>query len=161
MVYLNAPVLDTLLGAMPRHQSTCHRKESSPTQAQSDGGRRLATMVLDHSLRRGRFRTVACMLVLLVSCLFVLLKSPPASLSKRPAPTFAAVPNWPRVGSDLNPTFADISGLHVDVDDSIWIIQRYRMRTNKHKLPPVLHFSADGELLDAWGGPSASHDCNR
>jgi DNA-binding beta-propeller fold protein YncE len=83
------------------------------------------------------------------------------------APKFEVDPFWPKplpnhwvMGSAI--------GVHVDTDDSVWIVHRsetvqatLRQVETKQGLccaaaPPVLHFNADGTLMDAWGGPPAN-----
>eukprot|EP00966_Prymnesium_polylepis_P220556 5102033-Prymnesium_polylepis.1 len=68
-------------------------------------------------------------------------------------------PAWPtsRAGGTAL-ELADISGLHVDVDDSVWVIQRYANALNTLGLPPVLRFSAAGDLISSWGGQSDAYD---
>lgn len=101
-------------------------------------------------------------------------------------PHFIADPAWPKPLPN-NWTFGQIAGVHVDSDDTIWVLQRSRSLTTEEAglleatgtgengedvsalghprpfgpitdccapAPAVMQFDQEGNLLQAWGGPS-------
>ena len=91
-----------------------------------------------------------------------------------PAPTFAVDPWWPKpLPNDW--ILGQVAGVHVDVDDHVWIVQRPRTLTERElgasqepplsnccvAAPPVLEFDLSGNLLRAWGGPGDGYDWPR
>ena len=78
---------------------------------------------------------------------------------------------WPKMlPGDL--IIGQVSGIAVDADDSVWIVHRPKSLSSDDiglvqdppqslccmPAPSVLHFSVEGELLAAWGGPSWDRD---
>ena len=74
------------------------------------------------------------------------------------APRFEVDPSWPKRAKGRPLHVGDIGGVHVDTDDSVWIVQRYRGRFNEERLSPVLRFSAAGDVISGWGGTSPLYD---
>jgi len=84
----------------------------------------------------------------------------------RPIPRFQVDAAWPVVPDDL--ILGQVSGLSVDKDDNVWILQRPNSLgfsdTGLAQNPPiavccrpaphVIRFSPDGAYLDGWGGPA-------
>jgi hypothetical protein len=81
-------------------------------------------------------------------------------------PMFKADADWPDLPADT--ILGQVPGLSVDDEDTVWIIQRPnsldKTEAGLDQDPPivvacckaaphVLRFSADGALLNAWGGP--------
>jgi hypothetical protein len=86
-------------------------------------------------------------------------------------PRFAVDPAWPKP-LPHNWRMGQAPGVAVDRRDHIWVIQRPRTLTTDERgaalnpprslccapAPPVLEFDAQGNLLQAWGGPGAGYD---
>jgi len=98
-----------------------------------------------------------------------------ASAATSSAPTFAVDPDWPKPLPNKW-ILGQVSGIAVDADDHVWLIQRPGSLTEDEKgaaldppvskcclpAPPVMEIDADGKLLRAWGGPGKGYDwpCN-
>ncbi len=81
--------------------------------------------------------------------------------------TYQVDTDWPAMLPE-SLIIGQVAGIAVDANDSIWVLHRPKSISNDEKglvlnppvslccrpAPAVLHFSADGELLDSWGGPS-------
>ncbi len=86
-------------------------------------------------------------------------------------PRFAVDPFWPRPLPNRW-LFGQVSGVAVDGQDHVWIIQRPKTLTEDERgatlspprneccvpAPPVMEFDNAGNLLQAWGGPGAGYD---
>jgi DNA-binding beta-propeller fold protein YncE len=86
-------------------------------------------------------------------------------------PRFEVDASWPRTLPN-NWIMGQASGVAVDAQDRIWVIQRPRSLTDDEKAaslnpprskccvpaPPVLVFEPDGKLIRAWGGPGEGYD---
>src|SRR5256885_261337 len=84
---------------------------------------------------------------------------------------FTVDAKWPRQLPN-NWILGQVSGIAVDADDHVWLLQRPGSLTEDEKgaalkppqskcclpAPPVLEFDADGKLLRAWGGPGNGYD---
>jgi len=84
---------------------------------------------------------------------------------------FAVDPSWPKPMPN-NWILGQVSGIAVDGNDHIWLIQRPGSLTEDEKgaaldppvskccrpAPPVMEFDADGNLLQGWGGPGRGYD---
>jgi len=84
---------------------------------------------------------------------------------------FTVDPKWPKPLPN-NWILGQVSGISVDADDHVWLLQRPGSLTEDEKgaalkppqskcclpAPPVLEFDADGKLLRAWGGPGNGYD---
>lgn len=87
------------------------------------------------------------------------------------APKFKVDASWPQPLPN-NWIMGQASGVAVDADDHVWVIQRPRTLTDDEKAasftpprtkccvpaPPVMEFDAQGKLLRAWGGPGQGYD---
>jgi len=87
------------------------------------------------------------------------------------APKFQVDPSWPKTLPN-NWIMGQASGVAVDAQDHIWVIQRPRSLTDDEKAasfdpprakcckpaPPVMEFDQEGNLLRAWGGPGQGYD---
>jgi hypothetical protein len=87
------------------------------------------------------------------------------------APQYRYDPTWPQLPLPNGWTFQGITGMYVDADDVIWVLQRprdfdrdatqdYASRNPPsarccNKPPAVMAFDVDGRLLHAWGDPEA------
>ena len=85
-------------------------------------------------------------------------------------PQFAVDPYWPKPLPN-NWLLGEIGGIAVDSRDHIWVYQRPRSLTDDEKgaavnprtskccvpAPPVMEFDAEGNLLQAWGGPGEGY----
>jgi hypothetical protein len=94
-----------------------------------------------------------------------------ASGQTRDAPEYRYDPTWPKLPLPNAWTFEGITGLFVDRDDVVWVLQRPRdfdRDTSENyaslatpsarccrKPPAVLAFDVAGNLLHAWGDPAA------
>jgi hypothetical protein len=95
----------------------------------------------------------------------------PSSANRNEAPSFAVDPSWPKPLPN-NWILGQVSGIAVDADDHVWLIQRPGSLTEDEKgasldppiskccvpAPPVMEIDADGKLLRAWGGPGRGYD---
>ena len=86
-------------------------------------------------------------------------------------PRFAVDPYWPKP-LPKNWILGQIGGIAVGPDDHIWVLQRPRTLTDDERgavvvpptakccapAPSVLEFDADGNLLQAWGGPGEGYE---
>jgi DNA-binding beta-propeller fold protein YncE len=86
-------------------------------------------------------------------------------------PQFQVDPSWPKTLPN-NWIMGQASGVAVDAQDHIWVIQRPRTLTDDEKAasfnpprakccmpaPPVLVFDQEGNLLKSWGGPGQGYD---
>ena len=86
-------------------------------------------------------------------------------------PRFQVDPAWPKtLPNDW--IMGQASGVAVDAQDHVWVVQRPRTLTDDEKAasldpprtkccrpaPPVLEFDQSGALLRSWGGPGAGYD---
>src|SRR5438132_13611735 len=56
---------------------------------------------------------------------------------------------------------AIVSSTWIDEQDHLWVLQRPNTLSAEEKLkaaPPVLEFDAEGNFIQAWGGPGAGYD---
>jgi hypothetical protein len=89
------------------------------------------------------------------------------ALAQAPQPHFKVDPYWPKELPN-NWIVGQISGITVDSNDHIWVLQRPLSNTPdeisadpsspRHAMccfpaPPVLVFDVEGTLLKSWGGP--------
>jgi DNA-binding beta-propeller fold protein YncE len=86
------------------------------------------------------------------------------------APRFVVDPFWPKPLPNRW-LVGQVSGVAVDRHDHVWIVQRPRTLTDDERgaalspprseccvpAPPVLEFDANGNLVQAWGGPGAGY----
>jgi len=86
-------------------------------------------------------------------------------------PRFHVDAAWPKPLPN-NWILGQVSGVAVDADDHVWVLQRPRSLTEDEAgaglnppqskcclpAPPVLEFDAAGNLLRSWGGPGAGYD---
>ena len=84
---------------------------------------------------------------------------------------FAVDPFWPKALPN-NWILGQVSGIAVDGDDHVWVLQRPGSLTEDEKgaalnppvskccvqAPPVMEFDAEGKLLRSWGGPGRGYD---
>jgi hypothetical protein len=83
-------------------------------------------------------------------------------------------PFWPKPLPN-NWIVGQVSGVHVDSDDHVWIVQRPNSLSDREvaatqdppgskccfPAPPVLEFDQSGNVLRAWGGPGDGYDWPR
>jgi DNA-binding beta-propeller fold protein YncE len=93
------------------------------------------------------------------------------SLQAADQPKFQVDPAWPKPLPN-NWIMGQPSGISVDGDDHIWVVQRPRSLTDDEKAasfspprskccipaPPVLEFDQQGNLLRSWGGKGEGYD---
>jgi hypothetical protein len=89
-------------------------------------------------------------------------------------PQFMVDPFWPKPLPN-NWILGQVSGVHVDSDDHVWIVQRPNSLSDREvgatqdppsskccfPAPPVLEFDQSGNVLRAWGGPGEGYDWPR
>ena len=87
------------------------------------------------------------------------------------APKFTVDPFWPRPLPNRW-LLGQVSGVAVDAQDHVWIVQRPRTLTDDERgaaltpprstccvpAPPVLEFDAAGNVVRGWGGPGPGYD---
>jgi DNA-binding beta-propeller fold protein YncE len=109
------------------------------------------------------------------ACLLALaaLLASPSAAQRAPgvAPKFRVDPAWPRPLPNRW-LLGQVSGVAVDANDHVWIVQRPRTLTEDERgaaltpprsscclpAPPVMEFDAEGALVQAWGGPGTGYD---
>ncbi|MBS0644788.1 MAG: hypothetical protein JSS43_33385 [Proteobacteria bacterium] len=82
------------------------------------------------------------------------------ALSCRPAvsaeaPAYRPDPGWPQP-LPHGWVLGQVSGVSVDRDDTVWIIQR--PVKGPHAAPPVIAFTPAGVVMASWGGPGKGYD---
>ena len=97
--------------------------------------------------------------------------APGNSIAGSGTPSFHVDVSWPRPLPN-NWILGQVSGVAVDAEDHIWVLQRPRSLSEDEAgaaakppqskcclpAPPVLEFDAAGRLLRSWGGPGAGYD---
>jgi len=77
------------------------------------------------------------------------------------APRFVVDPAWPKPLPN-HWRLGQVSGVAVDARDHVWIVQRPKtMTATDHgavAAPPVIEFDAEGNVVQAWGGPGSGYD---
>ena len=73
------------------------------------------------------------------------------------APKFTVDPHWP-AKLPQGWTLGEVSGIAVDAQDNVWIVQRSIKQKTAHDAPPVIEFDPSGRVLRAWGGPGQGYD---
>ena len=74
-------------------------------------------------------------------------------------PKFRAEGSWPKLPSKW--IMAIVSSTWIDDQDHLWVLQRPNTLSAEEKpkaAPPVLEFDAQGNFIQAWGGPGAGYD---
>ena len=83
------------------------------------------------------------------------------------APSYQVDPMWPKMPKQW--ILGQVSGLDVDAEDHVWIIQRpWSLNTDEKaknpeaecctEAPPVMEFDATGNYLQGWGGEAAGYE---
>lgn len=86
-------------------------------------------------------------------------------------PKFEVDPSWPKPLPN-NWTLGQVAGVAVDEHDHVWIMQRPRSLSRLEKAaasnppaakccvpaPPIIEFDAEGNVVQAWGGPGEGYD---
>lgn len=89
-----------------------------------------------------------------------------AAQSAGTPPVFQVDPSWPKLPKQW--ILGQVSGVAVDAQDHIWIIQRpWSLNSDEEKknpeaecceaAPPVMEFDAAGNYLQGWGGEPQDH----
>jgi DNA-binding beta-propeller fold protein YncE len=122
--------------------------------------------------RTQRLAATLALLTLLIA--LVALDGPPASAQRAGdglAPRFQVDPFWPKPLPNRW-ILGQVAGVAVDAQDHVWIVQRPKSLTEDERgatlspprslccapAPPVMEFDAEGNLLQAWGGPGPGFD---
>src|ERR1043165_10007904 len=74
-------------------------------------------------------------------------------------PRFRAEGSWPKLPNKW--IMAVVSSTWIDDQDHLWVLQRPNTLSAEEKpkaAPPVLEFDAEGNFIQAWGGPAAGYD---
>jgi hypothetical protein len=85
-----------------------------------------------------------------------------AQTAVREIPTFALDTSWPKKLPN-NWVLGSVSGINVDAQDHVWLITRPREKVNAAQkagvaAPPVVELDAQGNFIQAWGGPGAGYE---
>jgi hypothetical protein len=74
-------------------------------------------------------------------------------------PSFQVDPTWPK-RLPTNWELGSLSGIDVDADDHVWVIQRPPSKPDAGMIPapPVLEYDAAGKLIESWGGPGPNYE---
>jgi DNA-binding beta-propeller fold protein YncE len=106
-----------------------------------------------------------------IAALFALVCLTVPAIADEVPPKFEVDAAWPKTLPN-NWILGQSAGVAVDAQDNVWIIQRPKTVTDDEKAasftpprtkccvpaPPVMQFSSDGTLLQAWGGPGQGYD---
>lgn len=82
-----------------------------------------------------------------------------AGTSVQQVPKFRAEGSWPKLPSQW--VMAIVSSTWIDEQDHLWVLQRPNTLSDEEKpraAPPVLEFDAEGNFIQAWGGPGEGYD---
>lgn len=74
-------------------------------------------------------------------------------------PMFRVEPAWPKFPGQW--ILAITSSTAIDEQDHLWVLQRPNTLSAEEKAraaPPVLEFDAEGNFIQAWGGPGPGYD---
>src|SRR5258706_1685275 len=74
-------------------------------------------------------------------------------------PKFRAEGSWPKLPGKW--IMAIVSSTWIDEQDHLWVMKRPNTLSAEEKrkaAPPVLEFDAEGNFIQAWGGPGAGYD---
>lgn len=123
-----------------------------------------------NSIRDALDRVV--LFIIVICCLFAATSPKGFAQAVPPVPKYRVDPLWPKQ-LPHNWVMGQVSGLAVDTEDHIWVLQRPGSDTPdeigeassspRHAMcclpaPPVLEFDTKGNLLKAWGGPGKGYD---
>jgi DNA-binding beta-propeller fold protein YncE len=106
-----------------------------------------------------------------LACIALAACATASSETRTGSAVFAVDPSWPRPLPN-NWILGQVSGIAVDANDHVWLIQRPTSLTEDEKgaaldppvskccvpAPPVMEFDAEGNLVRAWGGPGRGYD---
>jgi hypothetical protein len=118
-----------------------------------------------------RFAAALCAALLVGCAALVSCASQRAGGGDSAAPRFHVDPAWPQPLPN-NWILGQVSGVAVDGDDHVWVLQRPRSLSEDEAgaalnppqakcclaALPVLEFDPVGRLLRSWGGPGAGYD---
>jgi DNA-binding beta-propeller fold protein YncE len=74
-------------------------------------------------------------------------------------PKFRAEGSWPKLPSQW--VMGIVSSTWIDEQDHLWVLQRPNTLSDEERpraAPPVLEFDAEGNFIQAWGGPGTGYD---
>jgi DNA-binding beta-propeller fold protein YncE len=77
----------------------------------------------------------------------------------REVPRFRVDPSWPTIPGKW--VLGEVSSVSIDAQDHVWVLQRPGTLEPAEKpkaAPPVLEFDANGNLVQAWGGPGQGYE---
>jgi DNA-binding beta-propeller fold protein YncE len=114
--------------------------------------------------------TVTSLAIFVVSVAFAQVKNQSKKIDS-PIPEYAVDPYWPKALPN-EWILGQVSGIAVDPQNHIWIIQRPRTLTPDElaatftppnsrccrPAPPVIEFDEAGNILQAWGGPGEGYN---
>ena len=86
-------------------------------------------------------------------------QTPPPEESVSGVPQFEVDPAWLKMPDDW--VLGTSINVSVDRRDHVWIIHRFRRVSDDLRdrvAPPILEFDADGNFVQAWGGPSEDYE---
>ena len=82
-----------------------------------------------------------------------------SGMAARSIPTFRVDPNWPQVPANWR--LGEVSSIDIDADGNAWLLHRpWTLPADEAHMaaPQVLGFDAEGNFLDAWGGPGDGYE---
>ena len=74
-------------------------------------------------------------------------------------PMFQVDPSWPKVPAKWK--LGDASSIGIDAQDHVWVLHRPRTLPADQAAmaaPPVMVFDAEGNFIQAWGGPGSGYE---
>ena len=114
---------------------------------------------------RKRFQTIAILSVTIVAMVaggrkaLEVTASAQAGAALTQIPRFRAEGSWAKLPGKW--IMAIVSSTWIDEQDHLWVLQRPGTLSAAEKpkaAPPVLEFDAQGNFIQAWGGPGAGYD---
>ena len=83
----------------------------------------------------------------------------PMAMAERLMPRFEVDPSWPMLPNDW--VLGSVASVDVDSRDHVWVYHRPRSvdeAEQANSAPAVLEFDAEGDFVQAWGGPGDGYD---
>ena len=81
------------------------------------------------------------------------------AVAERLMPRFEVDPSWPMLPNDW--VLGSVASVDVDSRDHVWVYHRPRSvdeAEQANSAPAVLEFDAEGDFVQAWGGPGDGYD---
>ena len=84
---------------------------------------------------------------------------PSAARPANQVPKFRVDPAWPKIPNNWQ--LGQVASVSIDERDHVWVLQRPGTLEPEEKpraAPPLLEFDAEGNFVQAWGGPGQGYE---